>query len=292
MRDDDRGAVAATRITPDAWLAARAALKDTCDRFTALAGGCDPQAMATAEWTVMDAAAHVTVIAWLYTAKMVSDDTPLPVPGMAEHILSTTVENIHAGLNIQMNRCYPERRPDEVLGKLDSAIDEILRLSADSDPAATASWLGGSRLPLAGYVAHLTNELLVHGRDIARGVHASWQIPQRYAAMFFELFLVDIIRNGLGTLLDDDRPVRQGRIAVEFHSAHTRPVTLVLTDGQVSAEEPSKHTDVRVWFEPATLDLVLFHRITRTRAAMSGSLRVWGRRPWLLAPFLRKVRLP
>jgi hypothetical protein len=37
---------------------------------------------------------------------------------------------------------------------------------------------------------------------------------------------------------------------------------------------------------------VLFHRITRSRAAMTGSLRVWGRRPWLLAPFLRKVRLP
>jgi DinB superfamily len=286
------GTAAATRITPGAWLAARAALREAGDRFVALAGSADPRAMATAEWTVMETAVHVTVIAWLYTARMVSDDVPLPIPGLDEGVLTATVDNIHSGLNAQMLRGYPERRPDEVLGKLDSAVDEILRLAADEDPARTASWLGGSRLPLAGFVAHLTNELLVHGRDIARGVGAPWRIPPREAALFFELFLVEIIRNGLGTVLDDARPVRGGRIAVEFRSAYTSPVTIVLTDGQVSAEEPSRHTDVRVWFEPATLSLVLFHRVTRTRAAMTGALRVWGRRPWLLAPFLRKVRLP
>jgi hypothetical protein len=289
---DQRGGSAATRITPGAWLAARAALREAGDRFAALAASADPQAMATAEWTVMDTAAHVAVIAWLYTARMVSDDTSLPVPGMSESILTTTVDNIHSGVNAQILRSFPERQPDAVLGKLRSSIDEILRLTADDDPARTASWLGGSRLPLAGFAAHLTNELNVHGRDIARGVHAPWRIPPPDAALFFELFLVEIIRNGLGTLLDDQRPVHRDRIAVEFRSAYTAPVTIVLTDGQVSAEEPGRDNDVRVYFEPATLSLVLFHRVTRSRAAMTGALRVWGRHPWLLVPFLRKVRLP
>jgi hypothetical protein len=38
--------------------------------------------------------------------------------------------------------------------------------------------------------------------------------------------------------------------------------------------------------------MVLFHRIGHLRAALTGSLLVWGRRPWLLPAFLRKVRLP
>jgi uncharacterized protein (TIGR03083 family) len=282
----------ATRITPAKWLAVRAALTDVCDRFVALVAAADPQAMATAEWTVMDTAAHVTAIAWLYTAKVVSDDTPLPIPSLREVILTTTVDNIHGGVNAQILRDYPEREPDAVLTRLRSATDELLRLTAGDDPARTASWLGGSRLPLAGYMAHLTNELLVHGRDIARSVNAPWRIPEEYAALFFELFLVEIIRNGVGTLLDDDRPAREGRIAVELRSAYTIPVTIVLETGRVHVEEPGRDNDVRVYFRPATMSLVLFHRITRSRAAMTGSLRVWGRRPWLLAPFLRKVRLP
>jgi len=282
----------ATRITPEKWLAVRAALTDVCDRFVALVADADPRAMATAEWTVMDTAAHVTTIAWLYTAMVVPEDTPLPIPGTRELILSTTVGNIHGGLNVQMQRGYPEREPAAVLTKLRSATDEILRVTDGDDPSRTAGWLGGSRLPLAGFMAHLTNELLVHGRDIARGVNAPWRIPEEYAALFFELFLVEIIRNGVGALLDDDRPVRKDRIAVEFRSADTVPVTIVLEAGRVSIEEPSRDNDVRVYFRPATMTLVLFHRVTRSRAAMTGSLRVWGRRPWLLVPFLRKVRLP
>jgi hypothetical protein len=49
---------------------------------------------------------------------------------------------------------------------------------------------------------------------------------------------------------------------------------------------------VRLRFRPAALDLVLFHRIGRPRAALTGALRIAGPRPWLLPAFLRKMRLP
>jgi uncharacterized protein (TIGR03083 family) len=282
----------ATRITPEKWLEVRAALTDVCGRFEALIADINPRAMATAEWTVMDTAAHVTGISWLYTAMVVSDDTPLPIPGMRDPILATTVDNIHGGVNVQLLRRYPEREPRAVAARLRSSVDEILRLTAGADPSRTVTWLGGSSVPLAGILAHLINEMLVHGGDIARGVDAPWQIPQEYAALFFELFLIEIMRNGLGIVLDDDRPVRRGRIAVELRSAYTRPVTIVVDNGQVCVEEPSRDNDVRVYFKPATLILMLFHYMTRSKAAMTGSLIVWGRRPWLLAPFLRKIRLP
>jgi hypothetical protein len=282
----------ATRITPEKWLAVRGALADASARFEALVASADPRAMATAEWTELDAAVHVTAIAWLYTAMVAPDATPLPIPGLREVILGTTVDNIHGGLNVQMSRGYTEREPGAVLARLHSCIGEILRLTAAEDPSRTFSWLGGARLPLAGFMAHLTNELLVHGRDIAGSVSAPWQIPEQYAAFFFELFLVEIIRNGLGTLMDCGKPARRGRIAVEFRSAYTLPVTIVLDTGRISIEEPGRDNDVRVYFKPAAMNLVLFHYITRSRAAMTGALRVWGRRPWLLMPFLREVRLP
>ncbi|MEU0213206.1 hypothetical protein [Streptomyces canus] len=285
-------AIAATRITPDKWHAAREAVKEVVNRFGTLVELADPQAMATAEWTVMDTAAHVASVAWLNTAAVVSDDTPLPMPGIREHIAAATVDTIHTGLNPALLHAYTERDPAMVVSKLRASIDEILRVTATVDPTRTLSWLGGSRIPLAGLVAHLTNELLLHGRDIARAVDLPWRIPHEYAAQFFELFLIEIARNGAGHILDDDRRVHQGRIAVEFRSAYTSPVTMVLDTGDVWIEEPSRDNDVRVYFKPADLSLVLFHRIPRAKAALSGALRVWGRRPWLLAPFLRKVRLP
>jgi uncharacterized protein (TIGR03083 family) len=282
----------ATRITPEKWLEVRAALADACTRFETLITGIDPHAMATAEWTVTDTAAHVTGIAWMYTLMVVSDDTPLPIPGMRDAILATTVDNIHGGVNTRLLRGYPEREPRAIAARMRSSVDEILRQTAGADPSRTVAWLGGSRVPLAGVLAHLINEMLVHGSDIARGVGAAWQIPEEYEALFFELFLIEIMRSGLGILLDDDRPARRGRIAVELRSAYTRPVTIVVDNGQVHIEEPSRDNDVRVWFKPSALIFMLFHYTTRSRAAMTGSLIVWGRRPWLLAPFLRKIRLP
>jgi uncharacterized protein (TIGR03083 family) len=220
------------------------------------------------------------------------DDTPFPIAGIREKIAATTVDNIHAGLNSDLLLAYAERDPGKVLHRLRTSVEEVLDRTEAADPARTVSWLGGSRIPLAGLLAHLTNELLLHGRDIARAVDRPWHVPHEYAALFFELFLVEIARNGVGHLLDDDRPVRPGRIAVEFRSGYTPAVTMVLDTGRSWVEEPGGDPDVRVYFKPADLVLVLFHRTSWVKPAMTGALRVRGRRPWLLVPFLRTIRFP
>lgn len=287
------GAPAATRVTHDRWLAVRAAVEDAGERFAGLvADAPDATVLATEDWSVAETAAHVTGIAWSYTAMMAPEPTPLPIEGIAGLVAGTTVDNIHAGINAALLRCYTERDPDEIVFRLRESITHVLATTADADPERLVSWLGGASLPFAGMLAHLTNELLQHGQDIARALGVPWEIPQESSALFFELFVVEIMRSGVGNILDDDRPVRSGRIAVEFHSAYTDPVTLVLTDGVVSVEEPSRGNDVRLYFEPSMLALVLFHRVGRVRAVLSGKLRVSGRRPWLLPAFLRKVRLP
>jgi uncharacterized protein (TIGR03083 family) len=286
-------APAATRVTPEKWTAVRAALLQAGGRFADLVRSApDPSAMATADWTVAETAAHTTGIAWNYTAMLAADGRPLPITAIREHFPVTTVDTIHTGLNPAQLRGYPERDPARLAERLRASIAEVLDLTADDDPERVVDWLGSSRLPVAGVLAHMVNELLVHGWDIARAAGIPWPVEQEQAALFFDLFLVELIRHGYGHLLDDDRPVREGRIAVEFRSAHTAPVTIVLDAGVATVEEAGTDPDVRLWFRPAGMNMLLFHRIGHLRAALSGQVVVWGRRPWLLPAFLRKVRLP
>ena len=290
--DRDRRAPAVTRISPQRWTEVRAAVQEVAERFCALVLASDPDAMATADWTVADTAAHVAAISWQYTSLVISYDTERPIDGVRELLLSTTVDNIHTGLNEAMRRNFTQRDPAALVATLRSSVAKVLELTQDADPASTVVWLGGASLPRAGLLAHLTNEMLLHGRDIARAGGRPWPIPEPQAALFFELFVVEIIRNGVGVLLDVAGPPRPGRIAVEFRSAYTAPVAIVVTDGVVSVEEPGRDVDVRLFFRPAALNLMLFHRVGRVRTVLSGGVRVWGRRPWLLPAFLAKVRLP
>ncbi|RKT55200.1 maleylpyruvate isomerase family mycothiol-dependent enzyme [Saccharothrix australiensis] len=287
------GGDAASRVTPEKWAAARAAVRDAGDRFADLVLSVpDPSVRATEDWSVAEVAAHVTGIAWNNTAVIADGAKQFPVPDVRRYIPGTTVDTIRRDLNPAQLRGFTERDPVRLAERLRGSIAEALDATADADPRRLVGWLGGSRLPLAGVFAHLTNELLIHGWDIARALDLPWSMPEDQAGLFFDLFLVEITRNGYGRLLDDDRPVRPGRIAVEFRSAHTRPVTLVLDSGVAHVEEPGGDCDVRVRFRPAALNLMLFHRVGRVRTVLGGSLSIGGRRPWLLPAFLRKVRMP
>jgi hypothetical protein len=139
-------------------------------------------------------------------------------------------------------------------------------------------------------LAHLTNEMLIHGLDIARASGRPWPIPAAYEAMFLELFLIGMVRNDVGGLFEGAKPSPR-RITVEFRSAYTDPVVLVLQHGTLRAEEPDGRADVRLTFDPAVLVPMMFGRVGKARAVFSGKVTVRGRRPWRLAKFLRTVRM-
>ncbi|MDP9867742.1 MULTISPECIES: maleylpyruvate isomerase family mycothiol-dependent enzyme [Streptosporangium] len=279
-------------ITHDQWKATRAAVRQTGDRFAEMVATTrEPQARATADWSVADTAAHVAAIASMYVSVVRPGAVPLPAFAVEDRLLATTVDTV-GELNDLTLRSFTERDPRLLAHRLRTDIDRLLRVSDGLDPAEPVTWLGGSRVPVAGVLAHLLNELLIHGRDIARAIGARWVIPARDAALFFELFVIGMVRHDVGRLLETDEPPRERRIAVEFRSRHTTPVTLVLRDGRVSVEGPGRGADVRLSFDPVTLNLMLFGRVSRARAALTGKVAVRGRRPWLLPAFLRTVRLP
>lgn len=276
-------------ITEERWTTTRAAVAATGQRFVELVASSNPRAMATADWSVADTAAHVAVIAFMYTHILRFEEPALP--SLQDAVLATTVDTV-ADLNAGALALFPSRDQATLVARLRADIADILAITSEVDPMTPVTWLGDSKVPVAGVLAHLVNELQIHGRDIARAVNAPWAIPPSDAALFFEVFFVELIRHGVGRLLDNNERPRRRRIAVTFRSHHTTPVTIVLQNGQVSVEEPGSPTDIQIFFDPPTFNQMMFHRVSKVRAAVTGKVVVWGRRPWLLPTFLKTVRCP
>ncbi|WP_101608161.1 maleylpyruvate isomerase N-terminal domain-containing protein [Amycolatopsis sp. BJA-103] len=279
-------------ITADQWRSARRAYRVTGTRFAELVTAIrDPGARVTAEWTVADTVAHVALIAKMYTSLVRPDNAPLLDARGRDQLEKTTVDTVSV-LNTLVLEDFPERDIGVLVTGLLADIEELLRVTEDADPAAPLDWLGGSRVPLAGVLAHLVNELQIHGWDIAKALNLPWAMPPGDAALFFDLFLVGVLTHGIGHLLDSGEPPRERRIAVAFRSAYTTPVVLVLHRGSVTVEEPGGPVDARIAFDPPSLNLMLFHRVGKARTALTRKIVVSGPRPWLLPAFLRVVRLP
>ncbi|WP_439384066.1 maleylpyruvate isomerase family mycothiol-dependent enzyme [Amycolatopsis lexingtonensis] len=278
-------------MTVEQWESVRAALPDVGGRFADLVASVpNAHAKSLGEWSIAETASHVGMIALMYTAMIRGDGGPLPLPGLEEPIDSASVDTI-SRMNALALELYPERDPVRLAERLRADIAEVLLVSADLDPEKPVWWLGGSRVPVAGVLAHLVNEMLLHGLDIARALGRPWPIPAPYEAMFLELFLFGMVRNDMGSLLDDATPSSR-RIAVEFRSAYTKPGVLALHHGRLRFEEPDGTADVRLRFDPAVLVPMMFGRISKARAVLTGGVRISGRRPWLLPAFLRTVRMP
>lgn len=278
-------------MTLEKWQAVREALPETGARFADLVAGVRyGHATSLGEWTIAETASHVGMIALMYPAMIRGDGGPLPLPGLEEPINAASVDTI-SRMNALALELYPERDPVRLAERLRADIAEVLLVSEDLDPEKPVWWLGGSRVPVAGVLAHLVNEMLIHGLDIARAVRRPWPIPASHEALFLELFLFGMVRNDMGRLLDDATPSPR-RIAVEFRSASTAPSVLALQHGRLRFEEPDGTADVRLTFDPAVLVPMMFGRISRVRAVLGGGVRIGGPRPWLLPAFLRTVRMP
>ncbi|WP_326557825.1 maleylpyruvate isomerase family mycothiol-dependent enzyme [Micromonospora sp. NBC_01796] len=280
-------------VTQDQWQAARGALRDAGDRFVDLISGARGETPVTPHWTVAQMTAHVAATARLYASMVEPDPVPLPVPGLGERLQSTTVDTV-ADLNEVFLAHFTERDLAVLGEQLRADIDHILRVTADRDHTAGIDWLGGSYPPLAGILAHLVNELMIHGWDIARVRRVPWEIPPAYAGLYLDLFVMGMLGDGYdhGRLLDNDEPPRERRIAVEFRSRYTTPVTVVLHKGLVTSEPPGSAPDIRLSFNPVTLNLLMFGRVGTARALLSRGVAVTGPRPWLLPTFLRTLRAP
>jgi hypothetical protein len=282
----------AASVAEEQWNAVRASVRTTAGRFCELAASVPhPAARASAKWSVAEITAHVATIGFLNTMLLRVAEPPFQMPGLTEAIAATTVDTVH-DLNDQVMSHFLERDVSRLLDILRHHVHLMLTASQAHDPSETFSWLGEARPTLAGMFAHMVNELLIHGHDIASAVKVPWAMPAEDAALFFDLFYVGLANGQTGRLLDGSKRPLPRRIAVEFRSGYTTPVTLVVRDGQLTAEPAGPGADARVRFDPAALNMMMFGRISKPQAVLTRKVIIGGRRPWLMPAFLRTVRLP
>jgi hypothetical protein len=274
-------------ITSEAW----AALRDSVQRTTRhLADIVEraPEARATKRWSVVETAVHTATVAHLHTGSLQPGRGP-DIAGLPETLRAASVDTVSDLNEVTMAEVATRDRA-AVADLLRARVDDLVQVAGALDPESTVEWLGGSHPTVAGLLAHMLNELSIHGRDIARAAHAQWSTPAHDAAMFIGLFVQGVVRHGYGHLLDTAGPPTPGRIAVQFRPRTGDPLILVLRDGVV--ELGSDPVDVRVTYDPVMLNLMMFGRVSKARAILTGRVVVGGRRPWLLPTFLRTVRMP
>lgn len=280
----------AADVVRDKWPGARESLAETAGRFAELLRNAPTlEVPAVGGWSAAETAAHVVAIACMYEA-MVRGER-IPIEGVQDGFPGATIGSL-AGLNDLTLREFTERDPGTLADRITAEVRSMLDRTEDDDPARSITWLGDSRVPLTGLFSHLVNEMLVHGRDVARAVGSPWAMPPKDAALFSEVFVVSILHYDIGRLLDTiERPPRR-RIAVDLTSAYTAPFRLHWDGTRLTAEEPGPDADIQIRFDPATLNLMLFRRVSKVRAVSTGRIVIRGRRPWLLPGFLRVVRMP
>ncbi|WP_330439319.1 maleylpyruvate isomerase N-terminal domain-containing protein [Micromonospora sp. NBC_00821] len=274
----------------DRWSVANTALRTATDRFTDLvAAAPSPTVMATADWTVADTLAHVVSIAVLYVSRLEGTEVPIRVPGLEDMLASTNVDTV-ADVNTQVLAHFTERDPEVLLTQLNNLVGRLLTTSAD--PRSTVSWLGNARVTVAGLFAHLTNELLVHGWDVARALRRAWPMPDEHAALYWDLFMFDMLRDTYGVLLNTDLPMPRHHVSVQFRSRYAPTTTLTLGDRRVWIAPPDAPFDASVTFRPARFNLMMFGRISIAQAVLRRDVVIGGPRPWRLPAFLRVVHMP
>jgi uncharacterized protein (TIGR03083 family) len=261
---------------------ARAALADAVQQLTALIRSVrNPAARAVGEWNAGDVAVHLVNV-WEALPALARGDLESPLKELSDL----------GDLTTAMVSSEADRDLGAAAARIEAAASAYLAAAITDD--GPRPWLvRGTALPASAFACHLLNETLVHGYDIAHAEGRRWRIEPAHAGLAIMGFAFPAL-----SVLDPRAPVDQRhaagvRACFDIRIQRTGRAYLVFDDGAVTIEPPSgRPVDCHISAEPTTLFLLLWSRTTQWPAALTGRLRVWGRRPWLGIKLPRMLRNP
>lgn len=262
--------------------AARAALAAVVPRLSALIRSVrNAAAPAVGEWNAGDVAVHLVNV-WEALPALAGGDLESPLQELSDL----------AGLTTAMVSSEADRDLGAAAARIEAAASAFLATPIGEN--GPRPWLvRGTALPASAFACHLLNESLVHGYDIAHAEERRWQIEPAHASLAIMGFAFPAL-----SVLDPRAPVDPRhaagvRACFDIRVGRAGRAYLVFDDGAVTIESPSSRpVDCHISAEPATLFLLLWSRTTQWPAALTGRLRVWGRRPWLGLRLPRMLRNP
>jgi uncharacterized protein (TIGR03083 family) len=277
---------------------ARAAVLTARERLVALLrSGLDGDSPAVGHWSVGDVTAHMSHV---YAFDVLSaqgntsfDDVELPefihdrsvLPAIEEVGEVEDVNRVNQAVLDQ----DPERSLDVLADRIDGSLETLGDVLAAADDSRTVTWLGGTELPIVAIAGHVLFEAGCHGLDIARAAGRSWTIDPSHVRTIFDGFMAPFINAAPG-VVGGGSDGATGCIDLRLRG-QTR-ASLVFDESGPHIERGPRDADLHVSADPVTFLLVMAGRTSRLKAAATGGVVAWGRRPLRGFRLMSRLRTP
>jgi hypothetical protein len=223
----------------------------------------DPDGAAVGEWSVADLAVHLTDIFENYPRYLRGEG---PLFSDPLDITAHNAERVAAGKG---------RAVSEAAERIAIAAAELDAMLEHENPHRSVTWHGGAQLDLGAFLSIVGSEALVHGYDLALAQGRSAKPTAADAS---------VILANLTALLPHylNREAAAGFDAV--YDLRTRAGDrriMIFRDGLLQVTTRPRRADCIIWTDAYTFLLVGYGRVGQVKAALTGKMMAWGRKPWL-----------
>jgi uncharacterized protein (TIGR03083 family) len=264
MGDDIEATIAPTFAVLESFTGELAAVRDPSTPIPGL------------DWTVEDLGLHV-----LSAARLFGQTAETDTPGWRD-LAQGPAENARL-----MRELAPERGLDEITAALREATSALHDTWAQHAPDDELAWHGDLRLPLRSIAALVLSDALVHGWDLSRATKRAWTISRTGA-----LRAIDGVLDVAPYFVDADnaRDFR-GTYCIRLRGGSTHVFAFDRGTLTINANATGR-ADCRISADPRAFLLTTFGRLTPVRAAATGGVIAYGRRPWLAFRLVSLLRNP
>jgi uncharacterized protein (TIGR03083 family) len=236
------------------------------------ADAADPHVPATPEWTVTDTFGHVAMEPSRYHELAKGGGE---WPRRAADLPAFNARQIAE---------LPTRDRQQLGEKLLSDLDALLDTVAGFDDVAPMMFFDGDqRIRADVALGTLIGEFVVHGYDIARVLHTTWPIDAALAPLIIR-GQHQVMPGWVNTTNSDGHTA-----TYEFRLRGQEAYVYEFTGGRLTVNPAQpRPIGVHISAEPVTALLLSYGRVNPTRAALTGRILAWGRKPWLAPRFSQR----
>lgn len=222
------------------------------------------------DWTIGQTAAHLVGGLEHVTSYLCGEGAGPPQRGQDLAAAQRTALG-----NAEMLAAFTERDPARLADRLEPAVADFLAAVAGCDAVTPHSTDTGIAMTAPTIAATALGELLIHGRDIARGSGVRWPVSRADS-----LLVLDAVIPLLPNYLDRHRTA-QLHTAYEIRLRGGGRYRLAIDDGHATVTDAGAPVDCWISADPVDFLLVGYQRAGQWGRVLRGGLLSGGPKPWL-----------